>query len=241
MRMTDHADRILGELLRLALATRGLGSPLAAERSLATQLGTSRASLGHGLAVLRRWGILEARRGSGVKVRPRGTWSLGALPGLVALEGLDRADSLEVRSLAAEALALRRALARQLPTHLPRALEVGALDPGREAAEVAWAGRQDIARFVEGDGRVAAAALEAGGARAAAWSWNDLTGVAIALARRRGARVAIPDDYLEQQSELLAALERGQGRRASRILATHLGRLDRQLLHSLPTAAPGAG
>ena len=219
-------DRILE---RTPLGTDGAVLP--AERVLADELGTSRVTLRQATATLADWGLVEPVRGSGVRVRAREEWSLRALPALIALPD----PASPTRALASEALALRRGLARQLPANV-QDLRPDAFANAFADAEAAWRARADAARFVALDAAVPRAALGQADAWASAWLWNDLSRIAVALAERRREPLRVADDYLARQRDWLGALHRGDGRTAARTLATHLGRLDRELLRALPGA-----
>jgi DNA-binding FadR family transcriptional regulator len=207
---------------------------LPAERGLAAELSTSRVTLRQAIATLAEWGMVEPVRGSGVRIRSREHWSIRAVAAIVSLPG---APSV-ARHLAADALALRRGLARQLPGLIPGPPLAGRFANAFSVAERAWEQRHAPARFVALDAAVARTVLGESDAWPSAWLWNDLTPVPVALASRLAEPLPVPGDYLARQRDLLGALERGDGRTAARTLATHLGRLDRELLRALPAAPP---
>ena len=217
--------RILGQSSRAPA-----GSVLPPERILATELATSRVTLRQATAALADWGLVEPVRGSGVRIRSREHWSIRAVPALLSLPEAPA----EARTLAADALALRRNLARQIPGAIGARVETGRFANAFAQAEQAWTERAVPARFVALDAAVARTVLEEVGAWASVWLWNDLSTIAVVLAGRLGEPLTVPTDYLARQRDLLSALERGDGRTAARALATHLGRLDRELLHGLP-------
>jgi GntR family transcriptional repressor for pyruvate dehydrogenase complex len=224
---------ISGLLIRGGLAE---GWRVPPERELADRLGASRVTVRQALAALERWGVLAARRGSGVVVRHRREWGLAALPALLRAAGAEAAPVLQ--PLAVEALALRRAVARRLPGEVAGRLGAGALDPSRRLAAAADAARAETVRLVALDAAALRGVFEAAGAWGSAWLWNDLGGPALALAERLAGPAPVAPDYLARSGELLDALERGDAARAERLLGAHLSRLDRGLLAAF---APAAG
>ena len=234
--MAGRLGEVISGALGLCLVSAGQGARLPPERELAASLGTSRPTLRQALAQLSGWGIVEARGGSGVRVVDRAAWSVGALPALLAIEGLGHDAQHWLRSVATDALALRRQLARQVPTLLGLG---GPGDDGsaRRAVREAWERRGEPGAFVRADAAVLRHVLVAAGALGAAWTWNDLSAAAAALADRGPEPLDVDADYVAGQDEALDALARGDGRTASRVLGTHFARLDRQLLHALGAAA----
>ena len=224
------SDRIVSELAGLiASGELGEGARIPAERELALHFGVSRVNLREGLRTLQGLGLVTTRRGSGASVRPRREWSLAALPGLLRARAT-AAPPAALRGWVVEALALRRSFARTVPAQVAGRLAAGSLAAARRRASEAWAAREAGAAFVERDAAAFRAALETAGASAAAWLWNDLADVAVALASWHSRGVAYPADYLARQDELWDALESGDAARGERLVGTHLSRLDRGLL-----------
>lgn len=215
------------------------GWRLPPERELAVRLGTSRVTVRQALSALERSGIVAARRGSGVVVRHRREWTLGALPALVRAAGAGLDPALE--PLAVEALALRRAFARRLPAEVAGRLAARSLDASRRAAADADAARSEPARLVALDAAALRGVFEAAGALGSAWLWNDLAATALALAERLRGPAPVAADYAARCSDLFDSLERGDTARAERLLGAHLSRLDRGLLAAFaPRADAGA-
>lgn len=216
-----------------ALALRGgIDSErnLPPERELARALGTSRVTLRRALGRLEDAGLLEARRGSGSRLRRGSEWSLAALPWLLRTAPAGDGELAWLRPLAIEALALRRSFARGLPALVAGRLAKGSLAPARRLAVAAWEARGAPARFVALDAQALRVPLEAAGARAAAFLWNDFARTPEALAARVDGPLSIPADYVARQDELWDALEAGESARAERSIGAHLARLDRGLL-----------
>jgi DNA-binding FadR family transcriptional regulator len=235
-----ESERILSAIAGL-IVSRELGpeARLPAERELVERLGTSRVTLREALRSLQQAGLLAARRGSGVAVRPRREWSLGALAFLLAATRPVGRGGGALRPLAVEALALRRGFARRLPGELAGRLAAGSLAAARGLAAEAFAARAEPVRFVRLDAGALAAAPEAAGAPMAVCLWNDLGRVPEALSRWLPPPAPAPTDYLDRQEELWEALETGDAGRAERLVGAHLARLDRGLLAVFE--APAAG
>jgi DNA-binding FadR family transcriptional regulator len=208
----------------------GLGSAasLPPERELARRLGTSRVTLRRALAGLEEAGLLEARRGSGIRARLPSEWSLAALAWLLRAAAPGPAPWL--RPLAVDALALRRSFARGLPAMVSGRLPRGSLGRARRLAVEAWEARATAPRFVALDAAAPRCLLEAAGAGAAVCLWNDLARAPEALAAWRTGALPVPPDYVARRDELWDALEAGDTARAERSLGVHLARLDRELL-----------
>jgi DNA-binding FadR family transcriptional regulator len=187
--------------------------------------------------VLAEQGVVASRQGSGVAVVERPAWSLAALATLI--EGLASAPLPPwLFSAALEALALRRTFARRLPWEVEGRLGPGRLSRAREAADSAFELRGDARRAVERDALALRRVLEAAGAFAFAWLWNDLARAPAALASRLPGPAPFAPDYRARQGELFDALEAGDRARAERLLGAHLARLDRGLLAGAERAAP---
>jgi DNA-binding FadR family transcriptional regulator len=224
-------DEILSKINAMILGSGlGAGVALPSDRELAGLLGTSRVTVRQALGVLEQWGVLEARRGSGTRIRPREGWSLAALPALLAAAAPGGPEAAALRPLAIEALALRRSFARALPAQLAGRLASGSLVRARRLSERAFAARAAAALFVALDAEALRVALEVADAPAAAWLWNDLGRAPRALATWLTAAAPVAEDYLARRDELSDALEAGAAARAERLIGAHLARLDRGLL-----------
>jgi len=221
----------VSQIVRLA-ARGGLaeGVALAPDRELASSLGTSRATLRQALGILEGWGFVEARRGSGTRLRAPGSWSLAVLPALLAAMAPGTGEAAALRPLAVEALALRRRFARSVPGQAAGRLAGGSLRRSRRLADEAFAARAEPARCVGRDAEALRAVLETAGAPAAAWLWNDLGRAPLALAGWLAGPAPVAEDYVSRQEALWEALETGDAARAERLIGAHLARLDRGLL-----------
>jgi DNA-binding GntR family transcriptional regulator len=138
-----------------------------------------------------------------------------------------------------DALAQRRAVARRLPLEVAGRIGPGALSPARRLAETADAARAVPARLVALDAAALRGAYEAAQAWSAAWLWNDLGRVALALAERLPGPAPVAADYATRSAELFDALERRDAAKAERLLGAHFSRLDRGLLDAFAPPAPG--
>jgi DNA-binding FadR family transcriptional regulator len=237
-----RSDRVLSEITGLiACGELGPEARLPAERELAERLGTSRVTLREALRALQGAGLLAARRGSGIRVRPRRDWSLAALALLLAAGRPDGTAGEALRPLAVEALALRRSFARRLPGEVAGRLATGSLSAARRLAAEALAERGVPTRFVRLDATALGSALEAAGAPMAVCLWNDLGRVPEALACWMPGPAPAPSDYLDRQEALWDALETGDAVRAERLVGAHLARLDRGLLAAFGAESRGGG
>jgi DNA-binding FadR family transcriptional regulator len=237
LRQRSRSD-ILSQIVKLSLRD-GLGAAvsLTPDRDLARLFGTSRVTVRQALRVLEEWGFLEARQGSGTRLRTQGSWSLAVLPALLGAVAPGSREAAALRPLAVEALALRRSFARSLPGQLAGRLAGGSLLPARRLAERAFAERHAAASFVAADAAALRVAPEAAGAPAAAWLWNDLGRAPEALARWLSGPAPVAPDYLDRQEALWDALEAGDTARAERLLGVHFARLDRGLLAAFDASA----
>jgi DNA-binding FadR family transcriptional regulator len=227
----QRRNEIVSQVARLA-ARGGFaeGVALPPDRELASALGTSRGTLRQALGLLEGWGFLEARRGSGTRLRAPASWSLAALPALVAAVAPGTPEAASLRPFAVEALALRRSFARGVPGLVAGRLAGGSLRRARRLAEEAFAARAEPARCVARDAEALRSALETAGAPAAVWLWNDLGRAPLALAGWLAGPAPVAEDYVSRQDALWDALETGDTVRAERLIGGHLARLDRGLL-----------
>ncbi|MCA9668395.1 MAG: FadR family transcriptional regulator [Myxococcales bacterium] len=214
------------------------GARLPAERELAQVLGASRATLREALRRLSEWRLVEARRGSGVVVRPQRDWSFNVLPAYLRL-GVSGARA---RQLIVDLMAVRRALTLDL---LVAAAARAAAPAGRAAGSLAliddawaicqraWAARDDRQRFLLLDFAVLRRVLEAGDFMPAVWLLNDLGDVYLELAQLVAEATETAPDYLDVYRAVFDAIEAGDIDSARRLLGAYLERTDADLLAAL--------
>jgi len=201
------------------------GVRLPPERELAAEIGTSRVTLRQALGRIESLGLVERRRGSGVRVRASEDWSFQALPVLLATSGAAVRPAWVV-----EALALRRAWARQALTATLDRLAAADVSRTRSQIARAFAAREHRTAFVREDALILGTLLAAAEAWPARWLWNDWTRLAEAVAARGREPIALEPRYEEHQEEMLVAIADADRVRAERRLAAHLSQLDRSLL-----------
>jgi GntR family transcriptional regulator, transcriptional repressor for pyruvate dehydrogenase complex len=211
------------------------GANLPAERELARQLGTSRPTLREALRRLGEWGLVSARRGSGITVRDRRDWAIDVLPAYL-VHGASREGGPAVAALLRDLLAVRRLFLIDILRVVSSRFAPGALARARAAVDRAWSARHDASSYVRADFEVIREIVEAARFLPGLWLLNSLGGVYFQLAETlhgAGARASAPDDYRAENGRILDALERGDGAAAARIAEAYLSAHDETLLGAL--------
>jgi DNA-binding FadR family transcriptional regulator len=207
------------------------GTRLPAERELARQIGASRPTLREALRRMSEWGLVEARRGSGVVVRARRSWALEVLPSFL-LHGKFGEDGPGMGRVVADMLQLRRTvLSNLIATATPRATAEGierARGNLKEAWE-AWSKEGDVARFAHCDLEIFSDLFESAGMLPALWLLNSIGRVYRELAPRLGPAIGPPDDYFESMNSVLDAMEEDNGQLAFERLSDYYQRSDERL------------
>jgi DNA-binding FadR family transcriptional regulator len=229
----DHAfERLLVDIVG---GRHPPGSQLPAERELARALGTSRPTLREALRRLAAWGLVAARRGSGIRVRDAREWSLDVLPAWLR-HGAPREGGAALGALVRDLLALRRVFEVDILRLVASRLGPGTLGAARAAIDRAWSLRHDTSAYVRADFEVIRAVVEAARFLPALWFLNSLGGVYFQLAETlhlAGPGVVAPADYLAENHRILDALERRDGAEAARIADAYLSAHDRVLLDAM--------
>src|SRR5262249_20575287 len=205
------------------------GTRLPPERDLARALGASRPTLREALRRLGEWGLIEARRGSGVIVRDLRDWSFDVLPAY-----LRAGAPTETVPVVRDLLAVRRLVLVDILRLVAPRIVPGALDAARAAAARAFAARGDAALFLEEDFELVRALPLPVKLLPALWMLNGLARVYLDLARTIQGPAMVPDDYLATHTEIFAALEARDAETACAILSRYLESHDRRLLAALP-------
>ena len=208
------------------------GSRLPAERELARQMGASRPTLRETLRRLGEWGLISARRGSGIAVREARDWSLAVLPAYLRV-GAPGAGPAALPALIVDLLDLRRYLIGDMLRIVTPRLPAGPLDDAWAAAQRAWHARADLPTFIREDFEVLRAVLVASRFLPALWLLNDLAGVYQELARTLTGAITAPDGYLEAYHDVLTALERKDADVACKAMGRYLEDHDRRLCAAL--------
>jgi DNA-binding FadR family transcriptional regulator len=222
-------DRLLNDIVSGRYAP---GVRLPAERDLARVLGASRPTLREALKRLGGWGLIEARRGSGVVVRELADWSIDVLPTYLRLGApLDPPGSLV--SLIKDLLAVRRMVLIDILGLVAGRTTAGSLAGARAAARRAWEARHDAAVFQREDLEMLRAMLLSARFLPALWMLNGLVRVYLDLARTVGSALVVPEDYLDSYEAVFAAIERNDAAAACAALGAYLDHHDRRLLRAL--------
>ncbi len=205
-------------------------SRLPAERELARQLGASRPTVRDAIRRLREWGMVEPRRGSGVRVRERREWSIEVLPAYL-LHALGTPEEIGV--LVYDLLSLRRGLFSSILPAVAGRLSGRELPQTRELVELAWVSRDDPVVFATVDFQMIRSLFEAAGMLPALWMLNRVEGVYVDIARSVSGTLPPPPDYRESHHSWLDALESGDSAEAVLRLNGYFDRHDRRLLDLL--------
>ena len=196
------------------------GERLPAERQLSQSLGSSRSTLREALRKLAALRLVEAKRGSGIVVRPVRQWSFEVMPTyLMAGAPLTQGGA---PSLVLELLELRRALIEQLLRMAAPRLGPGSLDDTRALAAAAWEARDDMATFIKRDFEALRGLAGAAGMYPVQWLLNTIAGVWMQLAGGVSGPANVPSDYLSTYMQTASALERNDADQACRILGAYL-------------------
>lgn len=226
---------LLGRILSGAYPS---GERLPAERVLSERLGASRSAVREALRRLGAWRVVEARRGSGVVVLDRWSWSIEVLPAYVhymlhtpqAWEG----GELVSAELLGELLGVRRTVLAQVVGVVAGRATPEGLARCRAALEVAAAADSPEA-FVVADLGLVRAVVGAAEMLPAVWLLNALSGVYVQLAgalTRVSAHALPPHGYRACYEALFEALEDGARERAMAIMSAYLEGHDAALLRA---------
>jgi GntR family transcriptional regulator, transcriptional repressor for pyruvate dehydrogenase complex len=218
-------ETILADIVR---GTYPPGARLPAERELSRMLGASRPTLREALRKLSEWRLVEARRGSGVAVRPIEDWSIEVLPAYLRYARPDP-DRPALPRVIADLLALRRSLILDILDLVARRVPPEGTRAAREAAQRAWDSRADRESFPSLDLAVLRAVVESAGLLPALWLLNRMSDVYLDIARTLTAALPPPADYLRAYAKLCDALDAGDAARARAIFGEYLARHDERL------------
>ena len=229
-------ERLLADIVSGAYPS---GTNLPAERDLARQIGASRPTLREALRRLGEWGLIEARRSSGVVVCEPRDWSFDVLPAVIAY-GASTKGLRWVLTLIKDLLDLRRVLVLEVLRLVAPRTPKGSLDKARAAAVRAFGGRKDASVFHREDFEFIREIVLAAEFVPGLLMLNSLGRTYMALARSMTSAAAIPDDYLVSYEMVLAALEKNDGERAAQAMARYLEGHDSRVVTALHVALGNA-
>lgn len=220
-------DTLLADIAR---GTHPPGSRLPSERDLSTQLGASRPTVREALRRLSEWGLVKARRGSGIVVQPKRDWALEALPAYLR-HAKPGEDEPGIGQLIRDLLTLRTKLLTDLARTIAPRLDAAGIQGARDALEAAWANRTSV-EFHEHDFEIFRRLAEGAGFLPGLWLLNRVGSVYKDIAAPM-AQLGPPDDYLESYHRFFAALQRRDGEEAARMLHEYFDRHDERLLAAI--------
>lgn len=202
------------------------GSRLPPERELAQILGASRATLREVLRQLGGMRMIEAKRSSGVHVRPLPEWSFEVLPEYL----VSRIGREDLTFFFQHVLDFRRELVMAMFRLVAPYLGPGALDHARTVAAEAWAVREDPEKFMPLNVEAMRACVEASGNLPALWLFNQVMDVFTATARVTPTTRAVPRSYLDCMMRVFTALEQKNADGACAAMKEYYDREDRAIL-----------
>jgi GntR family transcriptional regulator, transcriptional repressor for pyruvate dehydrogenase complex len=203
------------------------GARLPAERELSRMLGASRPTLREALRRLAAWQLVDARRGSGVVVRPQREWSVEVLPAYLRYGGGE--GQAPASRVLADALAVRSSMLFEILNLVTERIPPGGTEAARHAAHKAWSLRHDGHAYAAADIDVTRELVEAADFLPALWLLNRLASVFEDLARSLGPMIRPPATYLESHERLFHAIEANDAARAVEIAREHFEAHDREL------------
>jgi DNA-binding FadR family transcriptional regulator len=206
------------------------GTRLPAERDLARVLGASRPTLREALRRLGEWGMIEARRSSGVVVRERREWTFDVLPAYMRFGAPIKGVDAIVRLLK-DLLETRRLVYVNVLRMVAPRISPGSLGAARAALTRAWAARQDTAAFLHEDFELVRSITEAAEFLPALWMLNSLAGTYLEFGRTMmGSPSLVADDYVTTYEVVFSALEQNDADAACKAMARYLELYDQRIL-----------
>lgn len=225
-------EAILADIVRGVYPPR---SRLPAERELARTLGASRPTLREALGRLAEWGLVEARRGSGVVVLDQRDWGFEVLPAYLRYGPVTR-DPRALARMVGDLLALRRNIMVEIARLLAGRVDPKALGAAREAVRRAWELRGNGGKFAEADLAVLRDIIEAAQFMPALWMLNRIAAVYLDIASTI-ATIPPPADYVRSMEGFLDALAANDIDAAVDLLRRYLANHDQRLLAALEAFA----
>lgn len=208
-------------------------SRLPSERDLSKHYDTSRATLREALGRLSAWGMVHIKRGSGIEVRPKTSWTLDVLPAYLkdtstrAPHALARVlgDMLHVRrNFYVDFVRSMGARSTQEDVQWERV---------REQVARAWGSREDAHAFIQEDFEVLRCMAIQVDFMPALWMLNSFGEVYAQIAQLVAPIHNVPQDYVETYERLIDHLAEHDAQAASTVLAEYLDNHDKHLFKLL--------
>jgi GntR family transcriptional regulator, transcriptional repressor for pyruvate dehydrogenase complex len=222
-------DKLVADIVSGRYAS---GTRLPAERDLARVLGASRPTLREALRRLGEWGMIEAKRSSGVVVRGARDWTFDALPAYMRYGAATKGVQALIRILK-DLLETRRLVYVNVLRMVAPRIAPDSLGSARAAVQRAWTARQDTATFLHEDFELVRSITEAADFLPAMWMLNSLAGTYLEFGRMMiGSPSLVPDDYLSTYESVFGALEKNDADSACRAMTRYLENHDQRVLQA---------
>jgi len=208
------------------------GTRLPPERELARQLGASRPTLREALRRMSEWGLVEARRGSGVVVRDRRHWTLEVLPPFLVNHKFGP-QGPSMGRIAADMLSMRRLVLADVVGMLAERVTTEGLGRARATMYQAWERRSDAVAFAKLDFEIYRILVESAQMLPSLWLLNTIGRVYDDLAVTLGQAFVPIDDYIERVGAMLDALEAKDADVAAKALDAYFEHNDGRLMGML--------
>lgn len=200
------------------------GTRLPAERELARQLGASRPTLREALRRMSEWGLIEARRGSGVMVCDPRYWTLEVLPSFLMHTQFGKDIPGMARSIT-DMLEMRAAVLGNLVAQIADRVTLDGLAEARATVRAAWDNRQNVVAFARLDFTIYRVLFESAQMLPALWLLNTIGRVYDELASLGQAFQPL-DNYVELINSFLDAIADKDGQLAAARLSHYFEQND---------------
>ena len=208
-------------------------SRLPSERELSKQYDTSRATLREALSRLSAWGMVRIKRGSGIEVRPRTSWTLDVLPDYLKSAAHHAPDKLT--SVLGDMLHVRRNFYVDFVRSMGARGDQSQVQWARVRAQVAraWACRHDAHAFIKEDFEVLRSMAIEVEFLPALWMLNSFGEVYARIALLVASVHSVPQDYVQTYTALINHLSNDDAEAAAGVLADYLDHHDSHMFELL--------